>query len=139
MAEPTFLVCFIAFSSGLEPELSSRLHTELLLRLPHQPPITDVISGARVYQFPFSLNACVFAFCGPQWGSNPRPPACKAGALPTELRAHIPIFYPILLNERSQYYMVYRKPYKQFYTLWKTDKLSITNSLLPATSHFKTT
>lgn len=56
-----------------------------------------------------------------------------------ELRAHIPIFYPILLNERSQYYMVYRQPYKQFYTLWKTDKLSITNGLLPATSHFKTT
>ena len=23
---------------------------------------------------------------GPQWGSNPRPPACKTGALPTQLR-----------------------------------------------------
>lgn len=50
-----------------------------------------------------------------------------------------PIFYLISLNKSSPYYMVYRKPYKQFYTLWKTDKLSITNGLLPATSHFKTT
>ncbi len=94
------LFVFIAFSFGLEPKLPSRLHTWLLLRLPHQHPITDVISRARVYQFPFSLNACVFAFCGHRWGSNHRPLACKAGDIPTEIRANLDKGHLVILTDK---------------------------------------
>lgn len=82
IAEPTFLVCFYCILIWT--------WTKTFISLAHW--ITFTVASptssywcylrARVYQFPFSLNACVFAFCGPRWDLNPWPSACKTDALP---------------------------------------------------------
>ena len=56
-----------------------------------EPP-TSRLSGARSNQLsyePAGFNAVVLQLLWRWWDSNPWPPACRAGALPTELHPHV--------------------------------------------------
>ena len=65
-----------------------------------EPP-TSRLSGVRSNQLSYKPIFEIFRF---QWrwrDSNSRPPACKAGALPTELHPHL-IWHPPALPHRLQ-------------------------------------
>ena len=85
--------------SGLEPP-TSRLSGVRSNRLSYKPILPF---GASSYQTHISaISDCWWRYAG----SNRRPPACKAGALPAELYPHIPSFWksfsgPSKLNNTS--------------------------------------
>ncbi len=68
--------------------------------------ITFVILRLKIYQYSvFKVQNTSHKFSWDEWrwrDSNSWPPACKAGALPTELHPHI-IWQPPILPYRCQY------------------------------------
>ena len=81
--------------SGSEPRLF------YMVGLSGLEPPTSRLSGVRSNQLSYKPIFEIFRF---QWrwrDSNSRPPACKAGALPTELHPHL-IWHPPALPHRLQ-------------------------------------
>ena len=76
-----------------------RAHACVLVGLSGLEPPTSCLSGMRSNHLSYNpLSWRVrFLFSGPLswwwrwWDSNPWPPACRAGALPTELHPHIQV------------------------------------------------
>ena len=82
---PVKINLFLMGSSGLEPP-------------------TSRLSGARSNQLsyePAGFNAVALQLLWRWWDSNPWPPACRAGALPTELHPHWFIGSLFSFNELS--------------------------------------
>ena len=81
--------------------LTSRLNFYKPMGLSGLEPPTSRLSGVRSNQLSYKPIFEIFRF---QWrwrDSNSRPPACKAGALPTELHPHL-IWQPPALPHRLQ-------------------------------------
>ena len=81
--------------------LTSRLNFYKPMGLSGLEPPTSRLSGVRSNQLSYKPIFEIFRF---QWrwrDSNSRPPACKAGALPTELHPHL-IWHPPALPHRLQ-------------------------------------
>ena len=77
----TFVI--LVGSSGLEPP-TSRLSGARSNHLSYEPMLVFGVSrSSRTVYVTFSLRWWRW------WGSNPWPPACRAGALPAELHPHI--------------------------------------------------
>ena len=79
-----------------------RAHACVLVGLSGLEPPTSCLSGMRSNHLSYNPLSwrVLFLFSGPLsrwwrwWDSNPWPPACRAGALPTELHPHIQVFFP---------------------------------------------
>ena len=94
---PKELFSFFLGSSGLEPP-TSRLSGARSNQLSYEPLSHTLFRRLRT-SFPsvgclrLQLHLVVDCLSGPPdwrwWDSNPWPPACRAGALPTELHPHL--------------------------------------------------
>ena len=86
LAELTALLgsrhCRVVGSSGLEPP-TSRLSGARSNHLSYEP--------IKLFRCISSLSPIIYGFCRwwRWWDSNPWPPACRAGALPTELHPRV--------------------------------------------------
>ena len=82
------LLSSVVGSSGLEPP-TSRLSGARSNHLSYEP--------IKLFRCISSLSPIIYGFCRwwRWWDSNPWPPACRAGALPTELH---PRFWEVILT-----------------------------------------
>ena len=74
---------------------------------------TSRLSGVRSNRLSYKPVCCFQHSLPTAWrrrDSNSRPPACKAGALPTELRPHIrkPLLFKLLIKSPNNIYIINR-------------------------------